>query len=138
MTRIQPTWGKQEVECNPQRCAFKVLINKLSTIPYLGPIHTLGATEDSPKKLNRAETPKPARLQPSQPPPPGSHPAVGDDGRAVAGKDTEAPVGDGQVPEVDAQVVRGHVRLAVAVDGNGVDVVGVAVGKDPARTHLHH
>lgn len=42
------------------------------------------------------------------------------------------------MPEVDAQVVRGHVRLAVAVDGDGVDVVGVAIGEDPPGAHLHH
>lgn len=65
-------------------------------------------------------------------------PAHGVGGGAAAGKDTEAPVGDGQVPEVDAQVICRHVRLTVAVDGDGVDVVGVAIGEDPPRAHLHH
>lgn len=91
-------------------------------------------TVDSPKP-NEAEAPTPARLQASQP----AHPeATAETPGAVAGKDTEAPVGDGQVPEVDAQVVGRHVGLAVAVDGDGVDVVGVAIGKDPPRAHLYH
>ena len=53
-------------------------------------------------------------------------------------KDTEAAVGDAQVPQVDAQVVRRQVRLTVGVDGDGVDVVGVGVGKHPPRAHLDH
>lgn len=54
------------------------------------------------------------------------------------GSDTEAAVGDLQVPEVDAQVVRRQVGLVVAVDGDGVDVVGVRVRKHPAGTRFHH
>lgn len=65
---------------------------------------------------------------------------LSDAGRAVqrAPKDTEAPIGDLQVPEVDAQVVGRQVRGVVAVDGDGVDVVGVRVGERPARAGLHH
>ncbi len=50
----------------------------------------------------------------------------------------EALVGDLHVPEVDAQVVGGEVRLRVRVDGDGVDVVRVGVGEDAARRGLHH
>lgn len=53
-------------------------------------------------------------------------------------KDTEAAVGDVQVPEVDPQVISRHVGLVVGVDGDGVDVVGVGVGEHSPRTHLHH
>lgn len=55
-----------------------------------------------------------------------------------AQKDTEAPVGDFQVPEVDAEVVCRQVRGVVAVDGDGVDVVGVCVGEHPPGSGLHH
>lgn len=53
-------------------------------------------------------------------------------------KDTEAAVGDVQMPEVDPQVVRRHVGLVVGVDRDGVDVVGVGVGEHSARAHFHH
>ena len=42
-------------------------------------------------------------------------------------KDTEAAVGDSQVPQIDAEVVGREVCLAVAVDGDRVDMVGVSV-----------
>ena len=42
-------------------------------------------------------------------------------------KDTEAAVSDAQVPQIDAEVVGREVCLAVAVDGDRVDVVGVSV-----------
>lgn len=53
-------------------------------------------------------------------------------------KDTEAAVGDVQMPEVYPQVIGGHVGLMVRVDRDGVDVIGVGVGKHPPRAHLHH
>lgn len=53
-------------------------------------------------------------------------------------KDTEAAVGDVQVPEVDPQVIGWHVGLVVGVDRDGVDVVGVGVGKHSPGAHLHH
>lgn len=58
--------------------------------------------------------------------------------KASAFKDTEAAVGDLQVPEVDAEVVRGQIRLVVAVDRDGVDMVGVSVGEHPPGTGFHH
>lgn len=45
---------------------------------------------------------------------------------------------DFKIPQVYPEVVRGHVGLVVAVDGDGVDVVGVCVGKHPPRSGLHH
>ena len=42
-------------------------------------------------------------------------------------KDTEAAVGDAKVPQIDAEVVGREVCLAVAVDGDRVDMVGVSV-----------
>ena len=53
-------------------------------------------------------------------------------------KDTEALVGDLQMPEVDPEIVSGHVGLLVTVDRDGVDVVGVCVGENPAWRRLHH
>lgn len=53
-------------------------------------------------------------------------------------KDTEAAVGDVQVPEVDPQVIGWHVGLVVGVDRDGVDVVGVGVGEHSPGAHLHH
>ena len=43
---------------------------------------------------------------------------------------TEALVGDVEMPQVDSQVVCRDERFLVAVDGDGVDVVGVGIGKD--------
>lgn len=55
-----------------------------------------------------------------------------------ASKDTEAAVGDVQIPEVDPEVIGWHVGLIVGVDGDGVDVISVSVGKHSPRGHLHH
>lgn len=52
--------------------------------------------------------------------------------------DTEAAVCDVQMPEVDPQVISRHVGLIVRVDRDGVDVVGVSVGKYSPGAHLHH
>ena len=52
--------------------------------------------------------------------------------------DVEGLVGDLHVPEVDAEVVGREVRLAVRVDTDRVDVVGVRVGEDAPRRRLHH
>lgn len=46
---------------------------------------------------------------------------------------TETLVRDVEVPEVDAEVVCGDVGLAIRVDRDGVDVVGVCVRVDLAR-----
>lgn len=53
-------------------------------------------------------------------------------------KDTEALVGDLQVPEVYSQVIRGHERFVVTVDGDGVDVICMGIGEDPSGRSLHH
>ncbi len=53
-------------------------------------------------------------------------------------KDTEAAVGDVQMPEVNPQVISWHVGLIVGVDGDGVDVVCVGVGEYSPGAHLHH
>lgn len=55
-----------------------------------------------------------------------------------AKKDTEAAVRDVQIPEVDPEVISWHVGLIVRVDGDGVDVISVSVGKHSSRGHLHH
>ena len=52
--------------------------------------------------------------------------------------DVEGLVGDLHVPQVDAEVVGREVRLAVRVDADRVDVVGVRVGEDAPRRRLHH
>lgn len=53
-------------------------------------------------------------------------------------QDTEASVGEVQVPQIDPEVIGRQIRLVVTVDGDGVDVVGVSVGVNPPRTRLHH
>ena len=53
-------------------------------------------------------------------------------------KDTEAAVGDAEVPHVDPEVVSRQVRLSIAIDGDGVDMVGVAIGEDASGPHLNH
>lgn len=68
---------------------------------------------------------------------PGSRGAQGRHGVHTP-KDTEALICDLKVPEVYPQVVGRHVGLVVAVDGYGVDVVRVRVGKHPAGGGLHH
>lgn len=46
--------------------------------------------------------------------------------------DIEALILDVQIPEVDAQIVAADVRLAVAVDGDAVDVVGMGISIGPS------
>ncbi len=53
-------------------------------------------------------------------------------------KDTEASIGDIQMPHVDPEIISRQISLAIAIDWDGVDVVGVAVGKDSPRPYLHH
>lgn len=55
-----------------------------------------------------------------------------------APKDTKTLICDFKVPQVYPQVVRRHVGLVVAVDGDGVDVVGMSIGKHPPGGGLHH
>lgn len=42
-------------------------------------------------------------------------------------KDTETAVRDAQVPHIDAEVISRQVGLPVAVDRDGVDMVGMSV-----------
>lgn len=53
-------------------------------------------------------------------------------------EDTEAAVGDLQVPQVDPQVVGGDERLEVRVDRDGVDVVGVCIAENTSGCSLDH
>lgn len=53
-------------------------------------------------------------------------------------KDTEAAVCDAQVPHIDAEIISRQVRLPVTVDWDGVDMVGMSVGKHSPGTDLHH
>jgi len=53
-------------------------------------------------------------------------------------KDTEALVAEGQVPQVDAQIVGRQKRFLVAVHRQRVDVVRVRVGKHAPRARLDH
>lgn len=53
-------------------------------------------------------------------------------------KDTEAAVGDLQVPQVHPEVVGGDERLEVGVDGDGVDVVGVRIAENASGRRLDH
>lgn len=53
-------------------------------------------------------------------------------------KDTEAAVRDAQVPHIDAEVIGRQVGLPVAVDRDGVDMVGVSVGEDSPGSNLYH
>lgn len=46
--------------------------------------------------------------------------------------DIEALVLDVEVPEIYPQIIRGDESLAIAIDGNAVDVVGVCVRIDPS------
>lgn len=59
-------------------------------------------------------------------------------GKGERWKDTEALVGDLQVPQVDPEVVGGDVGLEVRVHRDGVDVVGVGVTEHTPRCCLHH
>lgn len=60
-----------------------------------------------------------------------------DDGWAVR-KDTEAPVRDAQVPHIDAEVISRQVGLPIAVDRNGVNMVGMSVGENSSGANLYH
>lgn len=53
-------------------------------------------------------------------------------------KDTEAAISDLQIPEVNAQVICRQVSLTVTVDWDGVDMVGVSIGKHSSRAGFHH
>lgn len=53
-------------------------------------------------------------------------------------KDTEAPVCDAQVPHIDAEVVSRQVGLPITVDWDGVDMVGMSIGKHPSGTDFYH
>mmetsp|Transcript_51447 Transcript_51447/g.129077 ORF Transcript_51447/g.129077 Transcript_51447/m.129077 type:complete len:219 (-) Transcript_51447:624-1280(-) len=50
----------------------------------------------------------------------------------------EALVVDGQVPQVDAQIVRRDVCFPVRVQRHGINVVCVSVGENTARGGCHH
>lgn len=58
--------------------------------------------------------------------------------RSEEQKDTKAAISDLQMPEVNAQVICRQVGLTVAVDRDGVDVVGVSVGKHSPGAGFHH
>lgn len=53
-------------------------------------------------------------------------------------EDTEATVGDLQVPQVHPEVVSGDERLKVRVDRDGVDVVGVGIAEHTSGCSLNH
>lgn len=53
-------------------------------------------------------------------------------------KDTEAAIGDLQVPQVHPEIVSRDERLEVGVDRDGVDVVGVGVAEHPSGCSLNH
>lgn len=53
-------------------------------------------------------------------------------------KDTEAAVRDVQMPHVDPEIISWQIRLAIAVDWDRVDMVGVAIGKDSPGPHFDH
>lgn len=53
-------------------------------------------------------------------------------------KDTKAAIGDLQIPQVDAKVICGQISLTIAVDRDGVDVVGVSIRKHSSGAGLHH
>lgn len=53
-------------------------------------------------------------------------------------KDTEAPVSDAKVPHVDAEVVSRQVGLPIAIDWDGIDMIGMSIGEHPSWTNLYH
>lgn len=53
-------------------------------------------------------------------------------------EDTEATVGDLQVPQVHPEIVSGDERLKVRVDRDGVDVVGVGIAEHTSGCSLNH
>lgn len=53
-------------------------------------------------------------------------------------KDTKTSVCDFQVPQVDPQVVCRQVSFIVTIDGDGIDVIRVGIGKYPPWAGLHH
>lgn len=56
----------------------------------------------------------------------------------VVMKDTEAPVGDAKVPHVDAEVVGRQVGLPIAIDWDGIDMIGMSIGEHSPWTNLYH
>lgn len=56
----------------------------------------------------------------------------------LEGKDTKTLIGYLKVPQINPQVISRHVGLVVAVDGYGVDVVCVRIGKHSSWGGLHH
>ena len=46
---------------------------------------------------------------------------------------TETLITDVQIPEVDAQVVCGNVRLLIGINGDRMDMISMCVGVDFAR-----
>lgn len=53
-------------------------------------------------------------------------------------EDTEAAIGDLQIPQVYPEVIGGDERLKVRVDRDGVDVVGVCVAEYTPGCSLNH
>lgn len=53
-------------------------------------------------------------------------------------KDTEAPICDSQMPEVNPEIIRWHVCLTVTVDGYWVDMIGVTISKDSPGSDFYH
>lgn len=53
-------------------------------------------------------------------------------------EDTEATVGDLQVPQVHPEIIGGDERLKVRVDRDGVDVVGVGIAEHTFGCSLNH
>lgn len=52
-------------------------------------------------------------------------------------EDTEATVSDVEMPQVNSQVISRQVRLTVAVDTDGVDVICMCISKNTPWGRLH-
>lgn len=53
-------------------------------------------------------------------------------------EDTEAAIGDLQVPQVHPEIISGDESLKVRIDRYGVDVVGVGVAEHTSGCCLNH